>query len=156
MGDARTAALAALAGRMLGWQTLRTVRDPLLWSLHAGLAWVVIGFALVAVSDLSGALPPQAGLHALSAGAMGAMLLAVMTRVPLGHTGRPLVLPRGAVACYALVHLGALLRVTAAALPASPPALLVAAGVAWAGAFALYAALYAPILWGPRVDGRPG
>ena len=76
--------------------------------------------------------------------------------VALGHTGRALVLPRGAVICYVLVHLGALLRVTATAMPASPPALLVAAGVSWAGAFALYAALYAPILCAPRVDGRPG
>ncbi|HXK24632.1 MAG TPA: NnrS family protein [Myxococcota bacterium] len=149
-------AAVALAGRMLGWQTLRTRRDPLLWSLHAGLAWVAVGFGLVAVSDLSGALPPQAGLHALSAGAMGAMVLAVMTRVALGHTGRALVLPRGAALCYVLVHLGALLRVTAAAIPTSPPALLVAAGVSWAGAFALYAVLYAPILCGPRVDGRLG
>jgi uncharacterized protein involved in response to NO len=149
-------AALAVAGRMAGWQTRRTLGDPLLWSLHAGLAWVAVGLALVAASDLAGALPPAAGLHALSAGAMGAMLLAVMTRVPLGHTGRPLVLPRGAVACYALVHLGALLRVLAAAFPAAPPALLAAAGFAWAGAFALYAALYAPILCAPRVDGMPG
>jgi uncharacterized protein involved in response to NO len=149
-------AALALAARMLGWQTLRTARDPLLWSLHAGLAWVVVGFALVAVSDLTGALPPQAGLHALSAGAMGAMLLAVMTRVALGHSGRALALPRGAIACYALAHLGAALRVTAAAVPAAPSGLLLAAGLSWAGAFALYAALYAPILCAPRVDGRPG
>ena len=149
-------AALAVAGRMAGWQTRRTLRDPLLWSLHKGLAWVVVGLALVAVSDLTGRVPPHAGLHALSAGAMGAMVLAVMTRVALGHTGRALVLPSGAVGCYALVHLGALLRVLAAAFPAAPPALLATGGLLWAGAFALYAARYAPILWGPRVDGRPG
>jgi uncharacterized protein involved in response to NO len=84
------------------------------------------------------------------------MLLAVMTRVALGHTGRPLVLPRGAALCYLLVHLGALLRVVAASLPDLPSVLLLRAGASWSLAFALYAALYARILWAPRVDGRPG
>jgi uncharacterized protein involved in response to NO len=149
-------AALAVAARLGGWQTRRTLRDPLLWSLHAGIAWVVLGFALVAASDLAGALPPGAGLHALSAGAMGSMLLAVMTRVALGHTGRPLVLPGGAVFCYALVHVGALLRVIGAAYLPTPTALLVAAGSIWALAFALYLVLYASLLCSPRVDGRPG
>lgn len=157
-GSGVLAGLAALAvaGRMAGWQTRRALRDPLLWSLHAGLAWVAAGYGLVAISDLGGALPPATGLHALSAGAMGSMILAVMTRVALGHTGRPLVLPRGAVLCYALVHAGALLRVAAAANPGGPPLLVPIAGLAWASAFALFAALYAPILCTPRLDGKPG
>jgi uncharacterized protein involved in response to NO len=149
-------AAACTAGRMARWQTRRVLGDPLLLSLHAGLFWVPVGLALVALSDLGGRVPPQAGLHALTAGAMGAMLLAVMTRVSLGHTGRPLRLPRGAALCYALVHAGALARVLSAALPAAPAWLLLAAGILWGSAFALFAALYAPILLRPRVDGRPG
>lgn len=148
-------AACGVAGRMLGWQTRRVLRDPLLASLHAGLAWVPLGLALVALSDLAGLVPPAAGLHALTAGAMGAMILAVMTRVSLGHTGRPLVLPRGAALCYVLVHLGAALRVIASA-PAAPNALLLAAGLIWGSAFALFVALYAPILLRPRLDGKPG
>jgi uncharacterized protein involved in response to NO len=87
---------------------------------------------------------------------MGAMILAVMTRVGLGHTGRPLVLPRGAVATYALVHAGAAARVASALVPGHHAPLLALAGALWAGAFALFAALYAPILTRPRVDGKPG
>ena len=155
-GALALAAALAIAARMAGWQSLRTWRDPLLWSLHAGLVWVALGLALVAASDLGGALPPAAGLHALTAGAMGSMLLAVMTRVALGHTGRALRLPRGAVLCYALVYLGALLRVGAAAFPGVHPPLLATAGISWALAFALYAALFAPILCAPRIDGQPG
>jgi uncharacterized protein involved in response to NO len=83
---------------------------------------------------------------------MGSMILAVMTRVALGHTGRPLVLPRGAVACYGLVHAGAAARVAAALAPGASPAWLAAAGLLWAAAFGLYAALYVRILWRPRVD----
>jgi uncharacterized protein involved in response to NO len=156
-GLAACVAGLAVAGRMLGWQTRHALADPLLWSLHAGLAWVAAGLLLVGAGDLTGALPPAAGLHSLTAGAFGSMILAVMTRVALGHTGRPLVLPRGAALCYALVHAGALARVASAF--AAPPAyapLLVAAAALWAAAFALYAALYAPILLAPRVDGLPG
>jgi uncharacterized protein involved in response to NO len=147
----------AVAVRMAHWQTRRTLGDPLLWSLHAGAAWVACGFLLVGVGDLGGPVPMSAGLHALTAGAIGSMLLAVMTRVSLGHTGRPLVLPPGAVGCYWLVHAGALARAASALAPASSRSvLLVAGGLLWASAFLLFAVLYAPILTSPRVDGGDG
>ena len=157
-----TGALAALAAvaaaaRLAGWQSWHTRSDPLVWSLHAGAAWLVAGFGLAAASDLGAAVPPSAGLHALTAGAMGATLLAVMTRVGLGHTGRPLVLPTGVVACYALVHIGAIARVASPfASGGAARGLLLASGLAWAAAFALFAARYWRILTGPRPDGRPG
>jgi uncharacterized protein involved in response to NO len=155
-GALAAAAAIAVAARMAGWQTLRTGRDPLVWSLHAGMAWVAIGLALVAAGDLGGWVPASAGLHALAAGAMGSMILAVMTRVSLGHTGRPLVLPRGAVACYGLIHAGAIARVGSALVPGAAAPLLLAGGLLWAAAFGLFAALYAPILARPRIDGREG
>lgn len=153
---AATAGLAA-AARLAGWQTWRIRSDPLLWSLHAGSAWAVVGLLLVAASDLGAAIPPAAGLHALTAGAMGATILAVMTRVGLGHTGRPLELPPGVIGCYVLVHGAAASRVAAPFVPAEvQPALLLASGLAWAGAFGLFAVRYGPILTSPRLDGRPG
>lgn len=155
-GGVALAAALAVAGRMRGWQTLRTWRDPLLWSLHAGYAWVCVGLVLVAVADLGRAVPWTAGLHALTAGAMGSMMLAVMTRVALGHTGRPLVAPRGVVAVFGLVHAGALVRLGAAFAPGISLPLLTVAGVLWGAAFGLFVALYAPILTRPRVDGAPG
>jgi uncharacterized protein involved in response to NO len=155
-------ALAAVAGvavaaRLAGWQTIRTRGDPLVWSLHGGTAWVAAGLLLVAAGDLGGFVPASAGLHALTAGAMGSMILAVMTRVGLGHTGRPLVLPRGARSSYLLVHAGAAARVGSALAggPAAGPGLL-AGGLLWAAAFGLFAVVYAPILARPRVDGREG
>ncbi len=148
----------AVAARMTGWQTLRTWHDPLLWSLHAGMAWVAIGFLLVAASEVGAPIPATAGLHALTAGAMGAMILAVMTRVSLGHTGRPLVLPSGASGCYALVHAGAAARVCAALVPdaAVQVPLLVTSGLLWAAAFGLFSVVYAPILTRARPDGKDG
>jgi uncharacterized protein involved in response to NO len=145
------------AARMAGWQALRTRRDPLVWSLHAGMAWVPAGLLLVALGDLGAPAPASAGLHALTAGAMGSMILAVVTRVGLGHTGRPLALPRGAAASYLLVHAGALARVGAAlAWGPAPGTLLAIGGVLWAAAFGLFAFVYAPILRSPRADGRDG
>jgi uncharacterized protein involved in response to NO len=157
-----TGFLAALAGlaaaaRLSGWQTWQIRSDPLLWSLHAGSAWVVAGLLLVAASDLGAGIPATAGLHALSAGAIGSAILAVMTRVGLGHTGRPLVLPRGVVWTHALVHVAAFSRVAAPFFSGEGQrALLFAAGLAWAAAFGLFAVRYGPILVTPRPDGRPG
>jgi uncharacterized protein involved in response to NO len=147
----------AVAARMGGWQTFRTWRDPLLWSLHAGMTWVAVGLLLVAAGDLGHVVPASAGLHALTAGAMGSMILAVMTRVSLGHTGRPLELPRGAVATYWLVHAGAAARVLAAIAPGSAQLpLLLLGGLLWSSAFGLFALVYGSILTRPRIDGKKG
>jgi uncharacterized protein involved in response to NO len=160
-GSRAGAALACTAGllvaaRMAGWQTARVARDPLLVSLHAGLAWVAVGLVSSARAGCS-PLAWTAGLHALTAGAMGSMILAVMTRVSLGHTGRPLVLPAGAAGCYLLVHAGAAARVGSGLAPATlQPAVLVAAGLLWAAAFWLFTLLYWRILTTPRVDGKEG
>ncbi len=157
-----TGALALVAGsaalvRLAGWQSWHTRADPLLWSLHAGSAWLAVGLLLVAAGDLGLGVPAAAGVHALTAGAMGAAILAVMTRVSLGHTGRPLALPAHAVACYALVHAAALARVASTFFGSTlQQGLLVASTVAWAAAFALFLVLFAPILVAPRPDGRPG
>jgi uncharacterized protein involved in response to NO len=145
----------AVAGRMLGWQTLRTLRDPLLWSLHAGYAWVAVGLACVGASDLGAPHPWTAGLHALTAGAFGTMILSVMSRVALGHTGRPLVAPRGMALAYLLVTLGAVLRVVGPSAAPSLSVLWIAGGL-WSAGFAIFCALYVPVLLRPRVDGQPG
>lgn len=154
-GVAALVAGGLVAARMAGWQSLRALRDPLVASLHAGYAWVATGLALVGVADATGAIPWTAGLHALTAGAMGTMILAVMTRVALGHTGRALVAAPGVVWIYGLISAGALLRVIA---PLGGPVTLtlLASGVLWSGAFALFLVIHAPILLRPRVDGLPG
>lgn len=150
-------AAVAAAARLAGWQTWRVRSDPLLWSLHAGSAWVVAGLLLVGLGDLGAALPPAAGLHALTAGAMGGTILAVTTRVGLGHTGRPLELGRGVVWCYILVHGAATARVVAPFVPVEgQPALLIGSGLTWAAAFGLFAVRYWTILTTPRPDGRSG
>jgi uncharacterized protein involved in response to NO len=156
-GLAAAAAALAAAARMHGWQTRFAARDPLLLSLHVGHAWVALGFAAIALGDLGAPIPPAVALHALTAGAAGAMILAVMTRVALGHTGRALVAPPAARLAYVLVNAGALVRVLGPLLdPRHTSAAWLLAGGLWAAAFAAFLAGYAGMLCRPRADGRPG
>jgi uncharacterized protein involved in response to NO len=156
-GLAAAVAALLLAVRMAGWQSHRVGGDPLLWSLHLGYAWVPVGLVCLAASDLAGWPAPTSVLHALTAGAFGTTILAVMSRVPLGHTGRPFSAIPGIAAAYALVTAGAVVRTAGSvAWPAHALAVNAVSGVLWAAAFGVFTVLYAPILTAPRVDGRPG
>ncbi|MEP7246036.1 MAG: NnrS family protein, partial [Gammaproteobacteria bacterium] len=153
------AALAAVvqAWRFTGWGTLRTLRDPLVWSLHLAYAWLPLGLALKAVHLLTNADWSAYWLHALTIGVAASMILAVMTRAALGHTGRPLVPAKAIAVAYALLSCAALARVFGPALlPAHYLGTVLAAGSLWAFAFLLFLIVYTPILMRPRVDSRPG
>jgi len=156
-----TGAALALAGliqllRLVRWSGWRTGSDPLVLVLHVGYLWVPVGLALLGWSILSPAIPRTSAIHALTSGAMATMILAVMTRATLGHTGRELRASPITVAAYALVSVGAILRVTAPLGLLDYRAGLESAGVCWAGAFALFLVGYGPILFGPRSDSQPG
>ena len=153
------ALLAALANglRLAAWRGWQAAAEPLLWILHLGYAWVVLGLALQGLAPWLGGVPATAWYHAIGVGAMGTLILGVMTRVAVGHTGRALALPRGAVLIYWLVLAAGALRTGIALFPElGYREGLVAAGLAWSGAFVLYVGWYLPILARPRGDGRPG
>jgi uncharacterized protein involved in response to NO len=156
-GAVALAAALAHGARLARWGGARTLSQPILWILHLGYLWIPVALALKAAWFLGGVGAASAWLHALTAGGFATMILAVMSRAALGHTGRPLVTPRATVAAYVLLTLAAALRVLAPALP--DPAylpLLSAAGLLWALAFLLFLKDYAPILALPRADGQPG
>lgn len=147
------AAAAANGFRFMGWQGHRTLRQPIVWILHTGFLWLVGGLMLKGLAILDLGISHATAVHALTAGAIGSMTLAVMTRAALGHTGRPLVAGPGTTAAYLLVTIGAMVRVAVPIwLPAWYNEGILVAGAAWMTAFALYAILYAPVLTGPRVD----
>ena len=144
--------LAALgtALRLVRWQGWRTAAEPLLLILHLGHAWLAVSVALIGLGVL-GRVPEAGAVHALTTGTFGTMVLAVMTRATLGHTGRALTADRWTVAIYVLVTLGAAMRVLAGLVP--PGAYVSAlhlAGGAWGGAFLLFLVRYGPILLAPR------
>jgi uncharacterized protein involved in response to NO len=136
-------------GRWKGWMV---VRDPLVLILHVGYAWLPIGIGLLSAAQLGTTIPQSAGVHALTTGAMATMILAVMTRASLGHTGRELKASAATALCYTLISLGALLRVTSAIGWVDYQVGMDVAGAAWIGAFLVFLGAYAPILFGRRVN----
>jgi uncharacterized protein involved in response to NO len=153
------AALAALghAWRLAGWRSLKTLGEPLVWCLHLAYVWLPVGLALKAVHLMTGAAWAAYWLHALTIGTAAGMILSVMTRAALGHTGRPLRAAAPIAAAYALLALAALVRVFApAVLTVDYRAVVMIAGALWIAAFALFVIVYTPILMRPRVDGKPG
>jgi len=149
---APTAALAALAAILLAWRLARwrgwaTFAEPLLVILHIGYAFVPLGFALLAVNALRPDLiPNNAVVHAWTAGAIGTMTLAVMTRATLGHTGQALTATPATVAIYVAIVLAAALRILAAFTVEWHLALVDAAGAAWTAAFLIFLGSYGPLL----------
>lgn len=146
--------LAAIfqALRLGRWRGLRAASDPLVLILHVGYAWVPVGLALIGVSILSPDVPVSAGIHALTAGAMATMILAVMSRATLGHTGRELRAGLTTSFMYLLVTAGAVLRVAAAFDLSGQTRGMELAGIAWAGAFLMFLLAYGPMLLSARVD----
>ncbi|MFO1457121.1 MAG: NnrS family protein [Steroidobacteraceae bacterium] len=147
----------AHAWRLSGWEGWRTRGQPILWSLHLAYAWLPLGLALKSAWLLGGLEVGRYWLHALGAGTIATMVFAVITRVALGHSGRPLVVRPSIAAAYVLLHLGALLRVVGPAMfPEDYERVLAAAAIAWTLAFLCFLVVYAPILVSRRPDGKPG
>lgn len=155
------AAIAALAvgsqiWRCLGWRPGPTWRVPLLWILHLSHGWLIL--ALLAAASAALGLPGGVVvLHLLTVGVISGLILGMITRTALGHTGRLLRAGGIETAAYALLQFALLTRVL-------PPLLapdwyrlgLMISGTAWSLSFLLYLLRYAPMLIAPRVDGREG
>jgi uncharacterized protein involved in response to NO len=152
------AGLAALfqLARTLGWNLPATRRTPLLWILHVGHLWIPAGLALIAAASEFN-LPVSAPVHALAIGATGSLIMGMITRTALGHTGRILAVGAIETGAYFLVQCAAVTRVlTLVALPVAALAGIQIAASAWSVAFLLYLWRYAPWLMQSRADGQSG
>ncbi len=150
-GGILTFAAAAQLLRLARWRGYRTFADPLVLILHVGYLWIPIGLFLLGLGSAGFAVPRSAGVHCLTAGAMATMILAVMSRASLGHTGHALHASSVTVCGYAFVTVGALLRVAASLGLGTYALMLDIAGAFWGGAMLLFLIAYTPILWRPRV-----
>ena len=150
---ATTAGLITL--RLIVWSPWSVRGEPLLWILFAGLLWIPVGLLLRALA-LMELLPIGAWQHALGAGAIGTMILGVMARVALGHTGRPMQLPGGMLTAFGLVLVAATLRVLVACGIVDWRLGVLASGLAWSVAFMLFLWCYSAVLIRPRIDGAAG
>lgn len=161
--DGRVAGLAAGVAalingiRMFQWRSFATWRQPIVWILHLGYVWLPIGLALKFLAAFSGLALSAFWLHSLTVGVLATMIMAVMTRASLGHTGRPLRVDPAIAFGYLLLLAAALVRVFGLGVLGLPyPVVIVISACCWTAAFAIFLLIYTPILWSPRVDGKPG
>ena len=153
-GTAAIAAALALL-RLSRWQGLRTLGRPILAVLHLAYLMLPVSLAVKAAHLLGGASWAANWLHLQGIGAIALMILAVMPRATLGHTGHPLAASPAMLAAWVLLPAAALLRAFG---PDILPGLLpyAAAGALWITAFGLFLLAHGPMLLRPRADGKPG
>ena len=151
-------AAAVHAARLMLWQPWRTLTTPLVWILHVAYAWVV-AYLLLRGLAACGLVPFSLALHGLTIGVIGSVTIGMMARTSLGHTGRPLKTGWLEPVCFLLVQGAAIARVAGGLLSNDGGlyvASVIAAGVCWSAAFALFVFGYGPIWLRPRLDGKPG
>jgi len=145
-----TAAIHAF--RLSRWRGLATRSEPLLLIMHVAYLWLPIGYVLMAWSVFGSTYTPSVAMHALTMGAIGSMILAMTTRVALGHTGRALHAARLTVLAYILLTLAIVARIAG---PLTGPYYMKSielAAVGWIVTFMLYLWVYWPILTQPSPD----
>jgi len=155
-----TGILAIIAGtlmliRLANWKGWLARKEPLLWVLHLSILWVPVALYLLAGTLFAG-WPSNAWSHAAGTGAVSSLILGVIARVTLGHTGRPLVLPKGMVLAFIAIQLAALVRVFTAfdIIPWHPG--IGSSTLLWIFAYGMFLVRYVKILTSPRPDGRTG
>jgi len=148
-------AAALMLVRLYNWKGWLARSEPLLWILHLSILWVPVALLLLAGSLVAG-WPSNAWSHAAGAGAVGCLILGVIARVSLGHTGRPLKLPKGMVLAFVAIQLAAVIRVLTALsiIPWHPG--IGTSTLLWMIAYGLFLVRYAGVLARPRADGREG
>lgn len=140
--------------RMRHYHTLKTFDDPLVWILHAGYCWLVVGLGLLALTGF-GALGVAAVIHALTAGAIGSMILGMICRVTLGHTGRDLKLGALTTLSFFAIQVTAIARVFGPIfMPDHMNEWVIGSAALWSLCFAAYLWVYTPMLFTARPDGQ--
>ncbi|WP_374361410.1 NnrS family protein [Pseudoduganella danionis] len=142
--------------RLWRWDALSTLTRPLLWIMHLSYAWIAAGLVLLALARWQ-LVSSSTGFHALTVGSMAGLILGMMTRTTLGHTGRPLVAGRAETLIFVLIQASAFLRVgTALGWETEQGLVMLLAASCWTLGFASYVVVYLPYLTSPRLDGKAG
>jgi uncharacterized protein involved in response to NO len=139
-------AMLAHLTRLWLWQPWKTLNTPLVWVLHVAYAWIPLHLAFRAMAAMEW-ISASVSSHALTAGAIGTMIIGMMTRTAMGHTGRKLIAGKTEVACYALVTAAAVVRVFVPFVnPYWISAAVLVSALLWSIGFALYTWRYWAVL----------
>ena len=146
-------AAASHAIRLALWDPVKTLHNPLLWMMPVAYSWMPIAFILRALA-VTNVVAAGAWIHAMTMGAVSSLMLAMMMRSSLGHTGRQLIASKADMAAFLLLQLAAIVRVVASmAAGETYQQWIVASGLIWALAFLVFAWRYVPMLVRPRASG---
>lgn len=144
-----------IAIRFMGWKPWRTLKTPMVWILQLGYIWLAITFSLLALERLD-IVVRSLPIHALGVGAMGAIMIGMITRTAMGHTGRQIRPSWFELTSFLLLAISGVSRALAIYANDGQNLLLFTAGMCWACAFVIYLVRYTPWLMRPRLDGKPG
>jgi len=143
--------------RLYFWQPFRTRHNPLLWMLPVAYAWIPIALLFRAAAMRPWGVSETVAFHALTIGAMSALMVAMMTRSALGHTGRELKAGGIEISVFLLLQAAAIVRIVPGLIwPQQYPGFLIASATLWSFAFVVFLRGYGLILCQPRIDGKPG
>ncbi len=148
----------------LSWGFVKSFQDKLLAMLHIAFAWFAVGTSLLGLQSLyllinDELILGKGPLHALTIGFITSMLIAMASRVSLGHSGRMLVADKITWAIFLGIQVTALLRILAEFNPINSLSGLsfnVIAALSWILLLGVWVLRYGVIYLRARVDGRPG
>jgi uncharacterized protein involved in response to NO len=147
---------AANIVRLARWRGALTLDNPLLWSLHLSYLLIALSLGLMGLYHMGINIPLTSALHGLTIGGMGLMILAMISRVSLGHTGRPLKVGRWITLGFVAIATATLVRVFAPLLSHQLNTWYIVGSICWVFAYTTFVLVYWPVLTKPRADGRPG
>lgn len=130
---------------------MATLKTPLVWSLHMAYSLLALGLISMAVSLLNSAMNISNALHLITVGAIGGMILSMMSRVSLGHTGRALKVTTIIAVALFLIIAAAVIRFVLPLMGFAIAGWNISAAL-WIVAFCLFLWRYTPILLSVRTD----
>lgn len=133
--------------RLIRWRGVYTSTEPIVWVMHIGYLWVPIGLLFLGLSIMWDEIPHDAGVHALTVGAIGILTVAVMTRVSLGHNGYALHADGPTFCIYTLMVFAATAQVAATFPIAHQTEMIYLAGIYWCVAFIIFCMRYGEIIF---------
>ncbi len=143
--------------RVLRWKPLLTLSVSLLWSLHLSYLLLSSGLLFYALALFIPSLNATTMIHLTAIAGFGGVILAMISRVSLGHTGRPLIPSKWMSLAFIATAISGLIRTIFPFM--MPEQILMAYWISilfWCSAFTLFVLFYAKMLLSARLDKRPG
>ncbi len=138
--------------RVIRWRFWVTLRTHLVWSLHLSYAFIPTGLCLLGISLLSDAINTSQAIHTITVGAIGLMILSMISRVSLGHTGREIQTGKVMAGAFLTLFCAALIRIFGQLFTDDYILVILCSAVLWALAYSCFVVIYAPILIKKRID----